>query len=218
MSEVNYKIILIGNSGVGKTSLFRKLSTGEFNEKNISTIGIEKKSLEVNLNIGASGSKKTTFTISLYDTAGQEKFRAITLNYFKGSDGIFLLYDITNKISFDHVETWVNSIRESIDNSGNSKYAIVLIGNKLDLVEEGVEERQVKEEEAKAACKKYDMIWGREQSTKGIDIDKLNELFGEYVGEIYSRIGVKNIGKQNTKKIAEKKKKKSNACFKFLST
>ena len=126
MSEVNYKIVLIGNSGVGKTSLFRKLSTGEFNEKNISTIGIEKKSLEVNLNIGASGSKKTTFTISLYDTAGQEKFRAITLNYFKGSDGIFLLYDITNKMSFDNVEGWIDSIRNSIDNSGDNKYAIVL--------------------------------------------------------------------------------------------
>ena len=217
MSEVNYKIVLIGNSGVGKTSLFRKLSTGEFNEKNISTIGIEKKSLEVNLNIGASGSKKTTFTISLYDKAGQEKFRAITLNYFKGSDGIFLLYDITNKMSFDNVEGWIDSIRNSIDNSGDNKYAIVLIGNKLDLVDEGIKDREVTEEDAKNACKKYDMIWGREQSTKDIDMDKLTELFEEYVREIYNRIGIKKQGKQNAKKIAERKKKAGGGCFKFLS-
>ncbi len=217
MSEVNYKIVLIGNTGVGKTSLFRKLSTGEFNEKNISTIGIEKKSLEVNLNIGAGGSKKTTFTISLYDTAGQEKFRAITLNYFKGSDGIFLLYDITNKMSFDNVEGWIDSIRNSIDNSGDNKYAIVLIGNKLDLVDAGIKEREVTEEDAKSACKKYDMIWGREQSTKDIDMDKLTELFEEYVREIYNRIGIKKQGKQNAKKIAERKKKTGGGCFKFLS-
>ena len=216
MSEINYKIILIGNSGVGKTSLFRKLSTGEFNEKNISTIGIEKKSLEVNINIGAGGSKKTKFDISLFDTAGQEKFRAITLNYFKGSDGIFLLYDITNKMSFDNVEVWIESIRNSIGDSGEAKYAIVLMGNKLDLVDEGIKEREVTEEDAKNVCKKYDMIWGGEQSTKDINMDKLTELFEEYIREIYNRIGVKKVGKQTTKKIAERKKKSGKGCLSFI--
>lgn len=218
MSEINYKIILIGNSGVGKTSLFRKLSTGEFNEKNISTIGIEKKSLEVDVNIGAGGSNKTKFSISLYDTAGQEKFRAITRNYFKESEGIFLLYDITNKISFDNVEQWIDSIRNSIGDTRDTKYAIVLMGNKLDLVDEGIKEREVTEEDAKNVCKKYDMIWGGEQSTKDINMDKLTELFEEYVREIYKRIGVKKVGKQTSKKLAEKKKKTTNVCFKFLSS
>ena len=102
MSAINYRIILIGNSGHGKTLFFRKLSTGEFYEKNISTIGIEKKTLcldlDVSNNEGQIVNKK--FNISLFDTAGQEKFRAVTLNYYKGTDGVLLVYSINWKIKF----------------------------------------------------------------------------------------------------------------------
>ena len=122
MSQINYKIILIGDSGVGKTSFFRKLYTGEFSEKNISTIGIEKKSFDLEIEVNKEGAKvKEKFALSLFDTAGQEKFRAVTLNYFKGSDGIFLLYDITRKTSFEQVTVWINSIRESLGNDKNAK-------------------------------------------------------------------------------------------------
>ena len=93
MSEINYKFILIGNSGVGKGSFLRKLSTGEIKEKNVSTIGMGKKTILLTLDIiNKEGiKKKQKFNISLFDTAGQEKFRSITKNYYKGSDGIFLL-------------------------------------------------------------------------------------------------------------------------------
>ena len=81
MAQVNYKFILIGNSGVGKTSFFRKLSTGEFYEKNISTIGIEKKTFDLKIEAEKDGkTEEKKFNISLFDTAGQEKFRAITFN------------------------------------------------------------------------------------------------------------------------------------------
>ena len=92
MSSINYRFILIGNSGVGKTSFFRKLSTGEFYEKNISTIGIEKKTFNLDINMDNNGKPENKkFDIYLFDTAGQEKFRAITFNYFKGTDGILLI-------------------------------------------------------------------------------------------------------------------------------
>ena len=93
--------------------------------------------------------KEKKFNISLFDTAGQEKFRAITFNYFKGADGIFLLYDITDRQTFDNVEMWVDSIKQAIDSNEESKNAIVLIGNKLDLIEDGLKERQVTEDEAR---------------------------------------------------------------------
>ena len=206
--SINYKFILIGNSGVGKTSIFRKLSTGEFHEKNISTIGIEKKSLDVNIDIDKDGKKeKKTFNISFFDTAGQEKFRAVTLSYYKETDGILLLYDITDRKSFDNVSIWVNSIKEAIEGN-ESKYAIILIGNKLDLVEEEKKERQVTEEEAKEACETYKMIWGGERSTKTIKFEELNELFAEYVKEVYKKVGIKVTGKQTSKKIGNYKKKK----------
>ena len=206
--SINYKFILIGNSGVGKTSIFRKLSTGEFHEKNISTIGIEKKSLDVNIDIDKDGkNEKKTFNISFFDTAGQEKFRAVTLSYYKETDGILLLYDITDRKSFDNVSIWVNSIKEAIEGN-ESKYAIILIGNKLDLVEEEKKERQVTEEEAKEACETYKMIWGGERSTKTIKFEELNELFAEYVKEVYKKVGIKVTGKQTSKKIGNYKKKK----------
>ena len=206
--SINYKFILIGNSGVGKTSIFRKLSTGEFHEKNISTIGIEKKSLDVSIYIDKDGKKeKKTFNISFFDTAGQEKFRAVTLSYYKETDGILLLYDITDRKSFDNVSKWVDSIKEAIEGN-ESKYAIILIGNKLDLVEEEKKERQVTEEEAKEACETYKMIWGGERSTKTIKFEELNELFAEYVKEVYKKVGIKVTGKQTSKKIGNYKKKK----------
>jgi small GTP-binding protein len=219
MSAINYRFILIGNSGVGKTSFFRKLSTGEFYEKNISTIGIEKKTFELEIDKNNEGkSEKKNFSISLFDTAGQEKFRAITYNYFKGADGILLLYDITDKQTFESVEQWIESIRQAIENNGETRYAIILIGNKLDLVEEEVKERAVTEDEARDMCKKFDMIWGGERSIKSIDFEKLTKLFEEYVLDIYKNVGEKKNAKQASKKLTNTKEKKGpGACARCLA-
>ena len=216
MSEINYKFILIGNSGVGKGSFLRKLSTGEIKEKNVSTIGIDKKTILLTLDIiNKEGiKKKQKFNISLFDTAGQEKFRSITKNYYKGSDGIFLLYDITEKSSFESVENWIESIKDSLDYNNEEKYGIVLIGNKLDLIEEGILERQVTEDEAKLMCEKYDMIWGGEQSLKNLDFEDFINLIGEYTGEIYKIIGDnEHKYRQRLKKISKFKKKQKKRVF-----
>ena len=220
MSSINYRFILIGNSGVGKTSFFRKLSTGDFYEKNISTIGIEKKTFNLDIDIDNNGKKENKkFDIFLFDTAGQEKFRAITFNYFKGTDGILLIYDITDKSSFESVENWISSITDAIGNNNNeSKYAIVLIGNKLDLVEEEIKPREVEEDEAKQICEKYDMEWGGERSIKSIDLETLTKLFESYVTNIYKRVGEKQVSKQSAKKFAKGNvKQKQGGCAKCLS-
>ena len=217
--SINYRFILIGNSGVGKTSFFRKLSTGEFCEKNISTIGIEKKTFDLDITIDNKGkSENKKFGISLFDTAGQEKFRAITYNYFKGTDGILLIYDISDRQSFESVENWITSIREAIGTNNNeSKYAIVLIGNKLDLVEEEIKQREVTEEEASDICKKFDMLWGGEKSIKSIKFDILTKLFEEYVLNIYQKVGEKKNEKQTIKKLAKGKKQKQNGCTRCIA-
>ena len=215
---ITYKIMIIGDSSVGKTCLFKKLSSGTFHDKNISTIGVEKVTLDYKIDVEnkKDGKKeKKSFSISLFDTAGQEKFRAVTFSYYKESDGILLLYDITKKDSFDQVSFWIDSIKEAIDSKESSKYAVILIGNKLDLVGEDDKERQVWEKEAMDACDKYDLIWGGELSTKDIEPEKLNELFEGYVREIYQAVGVKKFKKQTTKQIGKYKKKKS-GCFGVL--
>ena len=213
MEKIEYKFILIGNSGVGKTSILRFLSTGEFPEDTISTIGVDKKTLNVSFEVEEKNTKiKKDFIISLFDTAGQEKFRAIARNYYKGSDGILLLYDITNRKSFENIEIWIDSITESLGKKGDSKYVIILIGNKLDLVTEGKEERKVSEEEAEEICQKNKMIWGGERSIKSLKFDELKKLFDGYVKDVYNEIGEKFGKEQKTKKI-DKYKKKSTCCI-----
>ena len=201
-----YKLILIGNAGVGKTSIFRKLSTGEFTETNISTIGIEKKTFFIDI----QNKKKTKENVSvvLFDTAGQEKFRAITKNYYRGSDGILLIYDITDKTSFEQVENWINGIKESIGKDTDSKYIIFLIGNKLDLIDEEGSQREVTEQQALEACKKFGMVWGKEHSTKKIGNEELTKLFESFIQTIYNKLGEKKNKKQKNKKIGDGKQKK----------
>ena len=209
MSEdkIEYKVILIGNTAVGKTSLFKKLTTGEFSEKNISTIGVDKKTLSVQIpNVNKE------IDISLVDTAGQERFRSIAKKYYQGCDGILLLYDITNKDSFKQIESWIESIHKS--NHKNSKYIIILIGNKKDLIEEEGFQREVTEEEAKATCEEKSFVWGGETSVRNIEYKDLLNLFSEYVKDIYDKVGDKEVKKQVTKSLDKyKKKKKRKFCF-----
>ena len=213
MSSLNYKIVLIGNSSVGKTALFRKIETGEFYDRNISTIGIGKKTLYMDIEEDNNGKKiKKNICVSLYDTAGQEKYKATTLNYFKGADGIILMYDITNRGSFDNIEEWINSIKESIGNAHSLEYIIMLIGNKLDLVDEDEQNRTVKEDEAEDICHKFNMTWGGEISIKNIKYDDLIKLFNQFIEKIYKIIGEKYKDKQKLKAIKNYKNIKERGC------
>ena len=214
MSNINYKFILLGNPGVGKSSIFRYLSSGCFKADTISTIGVDKKTLYYSYEIEELQKKKKIkrvkkdFTISLFDTSGQERYRAITRNYYKSAEGILLLYDITNRNSFESVESWIEQIKSSISGKLQSDYLIILIGNKLDLVKENISERKVTEKEAKDICNKYDIIWGEEQSIKDIKFEELNKLFERYVKLVYNTVGDKNKKKQKEIKVDKYKKKR----------
>ena len=142
--KISYKIILIGDSLVGKTCLFKKITKGTYSTKNISTIGMDQKSLSKKVivpedpNNESSPEIEKDFSIHLWDTAGQERFRSITAGYFKQSHGLILLYDITNRASFDNLEKWIlavtNVLGQAEPNENNKKhYAVILLGNKADL-------------------------------------------------------------------------------------
>ena len=149
-NNTQYKFILIGDSSVGKTSIFKKITTEIFSVKNISTIGMDKRTLnfkdiEVNIN---GENKKMDFDLILFDTAGQERYRSITKTYFQSSDGVIILYDITNKKTFEGVETWLDSLDQVLSTWKTNHYVVTLLGNKLDLVTNGEKSREVEEEEA----------------------------------------------------------------------
>lgn len=214
--SIVYKIILIGDSSVGKTCLFKKITTGTFSEKIISTIGMDRKSLSFKIPIkdDKGNEIEKNFEIQLWDTAGQDRFRSITKQYFKDSQGLFLLYDITNKETFDNLDKWIYGVRENLGGEKNNKnkYIIVLLANKLDLVKENPKMRKVEEKEAIDKCQEFDIIWGGECSAKDFTMEELEEKFKFYTKEIYSKIGNNIVKSQTAKKIATGKKKKKKFC------
>ena len=120
-----FKIILVGDPGVGKTSIMTKFVSNEFQNTYLSTIGVEFKSKEIHIN------NNTCARLKIWDTCGQEKFRAITRQYFKNSEGVFVVFDLTNKETIKKLDIWMKDIKDNIDND----YFIFLIGNKSDLKE-----------------------------------------------------------------------------------
>ena len=120
-----YKIIIIGDSGVGKSNILGRYLHNEFKHDTKSTVGVEfgSKQLKVDgINI----------KLQIWDTAGEERYRAITSAYYKGSKGCFIVYDITSEISFENVEKWYEEIRKSAE----KEISVILVGNKCDLENE----------------------------------------------------------------------------------
>ena len=203
MSEkITYKIILIGDSAVGKTCIFKKIVSGVFNEKSISTIGMDRRTLT--FTIKDSEGKDLEVEVQLWDTAGQERFRSITNTYYKSSQGLLLIYDITKRDTFNNIENWITNVKESL--GVEDKYLIVLIGNKLDLAEANPESREVTADEAEQTCKNDRIYWGGECSAKDFTAENLKEIFTKYTQEIYKKVGV-NVVKAGIVNKPDKPKK-----------
>ena len=133
--DAEYKLILVGDSTIGKTSFFKRITSGTFYEKNVSTIGFDRKALEFEITTKEEEKEvKKRISINLTDTAGQERYFAITQTYFKGSNGVFLLYSIIDQKSFKNLNKWLSTVRNRIGNYENNKYLVFLMGTKLDLV------------------------------------------------------------------------------------
>ena len=208
-NKTEYRIIIIGNTNVGKTSLFRKILGEEFFQKNISTIGVDQKTFYSTLKIDNQDGKKENheFQIKLFDTAGEEKFRALTKSFFNGANGIFLIYDVTERNSFEQVSMWLESLKEAIGDPKDGKYVIFLIGNKIDLVKDNVKEQAVESYEATDKCEEFGFYWGGELSAKTFNKEQLKEKMDEFILEIYKKIGANARGKQKLKTLPKGKKK-----------
>ena len=121
-----YKILLLGDSTVGKTCFLLRYVDDSFLDLHMATIGLDYRLKTLILE------EQKIVKIQLCDTAGQDKFRAITRNYYKGASGIILIFDVTNIKSYENIKKWINEIKEEI----SEKVSIVLIGNKIDNVQE----------------------------------------------------------------------------------
>jgi len=209
--KLSYKVIILGDSSVGKTSLFKKIVNERFSGNVLSTIGIDKKTLDIKINTEDKGEQESE--ISLFDTAGQEKFRTLSVSFIRESKGVLMMYDITNLDSFQNIEKWLNDIKNSLGEDNN--YLIILLGNKLDLVSDNIKDREVETEDAKKLCLDNKIFWGGECSVKDISIEDLKNLFKSFIEEIYKKVGNNNDKVENSfslKKSHIKKENKTKCC------
>lgn len=138
---VAIKLLTIGDSGVGKTCLLLKYSSGQFSPMFITTIGIDYKLKTIEVN-------GEEVKLQLWDTAGQERFRTLTASYFKGAHGILMVYDVSDRKSFESVSAWMKMIEQQAD----SEPALILVGNKCDVEEDKV---QVQNTEGQSVADTY---------------------------------------------------------------
>ena len=210
----DYKCVLIGNSGVGKNIFFKKLSSNIFWAKNTSTIGIDRITLNFkDIEIDINGKKQIEdFNLIIYDTAGQERYRSITKNYYKGSDIILIIFYISCRKTFDDVESWLDSIIETLSSWKTEKYIITLLGNRLELVENDERPRQVEEEEARKLCEDKDINWGGELSFIKLSSEELKEVLINswkiFVKKFGTKPEITSITTLQGAKYVKKKKKK----------
>ena len=188
--EFLYKILLLGDTSVGKTCFLMRYTDNTFQEIHMSTIGLDYKLKNVQLEDGK------IVKIQIWDTAGQDRFRSITKNYYKGAHGIILIYDVTDKKTYENVKAWIEQIREEVSDN----VTIILVGNKID----DLEGRKVKKEEGEKAAKEFGLSFFECSAKTGENIDLIfNELVKRTV-EQFSKSDREGGSKLNSKKKRKK--------------
>ena len=180
--DLLFKLLLIGDSGVGKTCILFRFSDDAFNTTFISTIGIDFKIKTIELR----GKK---IKLQIWDTAGQEKFRTIGTAYYRNTHGVILVYDVTSKESFLSMERWLQEIKK---NCGNTTYKIVLVGNKDD----NPNLKKISTDEASEFAKQMGIPLFETSAKENINIE-----------ELFYAIAKMMVDTKNTKTLARQKEK-----------
>ena len=182
------KISLLGNQNVGKTTIRNVFLNQEYSDYSLSTVGMNKANTYLTLDNG------NKIKLIIWDTAGQERFHSISLSTIKNSQGVILIFDVTNRESFNDLNVWINEIKNATD-----KVSVILFGNKCDM-----EKRDVSEDEAKSFAKSHKIPYLETSAKKNKNI---TEGFTQVAKDAYKRFGMTNS--LNLKK----KKKNKNKGF-----
>jgi len=168
--EQLYKIIIIGDSGVGKSNILGRYLHNEFHHDTKSTVGVEFGSKKIQI-------ENISIKLQIWDTAGQERYRSITSSYYKGARGCFIVYDITSRTSFEDIIKWY----EEIKRSGDKGVSIMLVGNKCDLESS----REISIEMGRNKAKEMNCSFFE---TSALNNTMIEEAFKSLCEEIYNKI------------------------------
>jgi len=152
-----FKLVLIGDASVGKTSLLLRFADDSFEDNYISTVGVDFRFRTVTVD-------NELVKLQIWDTAGQERFRTITSAYYRGANGVILVYDITNNETFEHVQDWLDEVHKA---AGESVTKLV-VGNKADLTNM----RQVNEQQASAYASSVNAAFIETSAKTAVNVDK----------------------------------------------
>uniref|UniRef100_A0A8D3B0H8 Ras-related protein Rab-25 n=1 Tax=Scophthalmus maximus TaxID=52904 RepID=A0A8D3B0H8_SCOMX len=168
-------LVLIGESGVGKSNLLSRFTKNDFNHDTRTTIGVEFSTRTVQLG---------SFTIKaqIWDTAGLERYRAITSAYYRGAVGALLVYDITKHLTYDSVERWLKELYDHAD----PHIVVMLVGNKTDLESD----RSVPSEEAKDFAEKKGLLY---LETSALNSTNVEAAFNNVLAEIHRKVSSKEV-------------------------
>ena len=176
--ECVYKVLLLGDTTVGKTCFLMKYTGKTFQDIHMATIGLDYRLKSMKLKSGKN------IKLQIWDTAGQDRFRAITKNYYKGSHGIILIYDVTNIQTFENVKSWVNQIREE----ASTNVIIYIAANKIDMEEE----RKVSKEEGEKLAQELGFPFMETSAKSGVNINETFDDLVERIDKVYGNAPQKN--------------------------
>ena len=201
--DLIFKLVLIGDSGVGKTNILSRYIKNEFSYSSKSTVGVEFGSKIIKTN-------NKLIKIQIWDTAGQERYKSITSAYYKGAKGAFIVYDITRKETFENVDKWIAELKTT----GDEDVFILLIGNKCDLEEQ----RAVPTEEATKKAEILKIAFCETSALDGKNIEYAFETMVEEVSRKKRDENGNNVKKETQSKGVtidtsnNKKENKKNCC------
>ena len=172
------KIVVIGDSAVGKTCLMQRYMTGGFSTEHRATVGADFLSTKLTRD-------ENTYTLQVWDTAGQEKFQAIGSAFYRGSDCAIVVYDVTNRKSFENIPTWLNEFTLQGEVLNPEKFPFVIVGNKCDRTD-----RKVTPEEGQEFCKSKGLAFFETSAKDNIGI---KELFDDVTAKAIARNSMNDV-------------------------
>ena len=198
-----FKILTLGESGVGKTAILRRYVENKFEKHHLATIGIDYQSKTIKI-------KNKEIKLKIWDTAGQERYKNIASQLYKGADGIMLVYDITDDYSFSKITDWMEQIN---NNLSKNDIGIVLIGNKSD-----IEDRIIDTEKGEEKAKEYGIQYYETSALNGNGINEAFEGLAKQILKNYkiknNEVGSRTISLQSSRPedVVETDKKKRKCC------